>query len=48
MTKTLNVYTNNAPKNKTIPNNAKICHRLGIDYFFKCNMLELYLSIKMK
>ena len=35
MTKTLNVYINKSPKNKTIPNNAKIVICLGITIFLK-------------
>ena len=31
--KTLNVYTNNAPKNKTIPNNKNLVIALGMTIF---------------
>ena len=31
MTKTLNVYINNRPKNNTTPNNTKIVIRRGIE-----------------
>ena len=38
MTKTLNVYINKSPKNKTTPNNAKIVIRRGIEIFLKANV----------
>ena len=33
--KILNVYTNNAPKNKTIPNSKNLVIALGITIFLK-------------
>ena len=38
MTKTLNVYINNRPKNNTTPNNTKIVIRRGIDIFLNAKV----------
>jgi hypothetical protein len=51
MTKTLNVYINKSPKNKTTPNNAKIVKWRGIEIFLKANVGILLISkneIKIK
>ena len=51
MTKTLNVYINKSPKNKTTPNNAKIVMWRGIEIFLKANVGILLISkneIKIK
>ena len=44
MTKTLNVYINKSPKNKTTPNNAKIVKWRGIEIFLKANVGILLIS----
>jgi hypothetical protein len=38
MTKTLNVYINNRPKNNTTPNNTKIVIRRGIEIFLNAKV----------
>ena len=38
MTKTLNVYINNRPKNNTTPNNTKIVIRRGIENFLNAKV----------
>jgi hypothetical protein len=44
MTKTLNVYINKSPKNKTTPNNAKIVIRRGIEIFLNANVGNLLIN----
>ena len=44
MTKTLNVYINNRPKNNTTPNNAKIVIRRGMEIFLKANVGTLLIN----
>ena len=38
MTKILNVYINNRPKNNTTPNNTKIVIRRGIEIFLNAKV----------
>ena len=44
MTKTLNVYINKSPKNKTTPNNAKIVKWRGIEIFLNANVGTLLIN----